>query len=97
MTHEHTPGDEPDGGPQHDHRLPDALDVPVADGPFDLVGLDRPYDQDADWDDETMSPRDAEELAAAVALGLDEEETFENHHCGGTECGWVNEHGDHAP
>lgn len=63
-------GDEPAGGPENDDRLPDALDVPVSDGPFDLLGIDRPYDRAAEWDSEEMTPQEAEELAAAVALGL---------------------------
>lgn len=74
MTHEHHRGDEAAGGPEHDGRLPDALDVPVSDGPFDLVGIDRPYDWAEEWDSGEMTPREAEELAAAVVLGLEPED-----------------------
>jgi hypothetical protein len=48
MTHEHAQGDEPEGGPQHDHRLPDAIDIPVTPGPFDL----EPEHWPDEWDDD---------------------------------------------
>jgi hypothetical protein len=48
MTHEHSENDEAEGGPQHDHRLPNAWEIPVADGPDDLD----PVDQPDDWDDD---------------------------------------------
>lgn len=66
MTHEHHAGDEPEGGPQHDGRLPDADTIPVADGPFDLPAID----QLEEWDEDEMSPGYASELAAAVVLGI---------------------------
>lgn len=42
MTHEATPGAEAPDGPEHDHHLPDAMSVPVADGPDDLPPVDHP-------------------------------------------------------
>lgn len=71
MTHEHTQGDETPGGPQHDHRLPNAADIPVMDGPFDLV----PEVHDTEWDEPEMSAGYAAELAAAAVLGLTAEES----------------------
>lgn len=48
MTHEKDKDSEADGGPEHDHTLPDAGDIPVADGPFDLEPVVRPEE----WDDD---------------------------------------------
>lgn len=47
MTHEHQPGQEAHGGPEHDDSLPDAARIPVADGPDDL----EPVAQPGHWDD----------------------------------------------
>lgn len=35
MTHEVRAGDEADNGPEHDHTLPDAADIPVYADPVD--------------------------------------------------------------
>lgn len=42
MTHERRPNEEAPAGPEHDDTLPDADEIPVADGPFDLDPVDRP-------------------------------------------------------
>lgn len=42
MTHEVNPDAEATNGPEHDPALPDALSVPVADGPDDLPPIDHP-------------------------------------------------------
>lgn len=71
MTHEHTQGAEARGGPQNDAGLPNAWEIPVMDGPFDLVA----ETQAGEWDEAEMSPGYAAELAAAVVLGLNAEAT----------------------
>lgn len=47
VTHEHSPSDEPEGGPEEDRRLPPAQLIPVSDGPFDLAPIVHPDE----WDD----------------------------------------------
>lgn len=49
MTHEREPDDEAPGGPEQDHRLPDAGAIRVTDGPGDL---------DPDVVDDTADPGD---------------------------------------
>jgi len=39
MTHEHIPNGEAHDGPEHDHRLPDAGDIPTYDDPADSDAL----------------------------------------------------------
>lgn len=46
MTHEREPNEEAAGGPEHDESLPNAWEVPVADGPDDLA----PMTDEDDWD-----------------------------------------------
>lgn len=58
MTHEVNPGAEATKGPEHDPALPDALSVPVADGPDDLPPIDHPT---VDLDD--VTPIDADRRA----------------------------------
>jgi hypothetical protein len=58
MTHEATPVSEADHGPEHDPTLPDALSVPVGDGPDDLPPIDHPA---VDLDD--VTPDDANRRA----------------------------------
>jgi hypothetical protein len=46
MTHEITPSGEADAGPEHDHSLPDAGDIPVYADPAESDAP--PLEQDAD-------------------------------------------------
>jgi hypothetical protein len=48
MTHEHTDTSEASGGPEHDQTLPNAEDIPVSDGPFDL----EPEMHDREWEED---------------------------------------------
>jgi hypothetical protein len=68
VTHEHTQGDEPEGGPSHDHRLPDADSIPVAPGPFDLTPEHWPGEWDDDCDPVCYVGESAPESARADAI-----------------------------